>query len=242
MNVLVIGGSGYLGALVLPFLADRHHLRVYDLRPPSNPALEYFPGSVADPEALAKAAIGMDAVIFMAMGSNDPLNGDLWGRVESHADAFDVSVKGVHLTLYAARHAGVQHAVYTSSMSIFAGNGLDRDGADEDTPPDAHHTYALTKRLGEEVCRSACRHWGMSVNALRLYMPVSEEKWRIEARKTGSTPWTTAEDTARALLAALEYRDEFQAFTISGDYEQKRLNLSKAKRLLNWESMARLDR
>ncbi|BDI30586.1 hypothetical protein CCAX7_26370 [Capsulimonas corticalis] len=240
MNVLVIGGSGYLGQLVLPFLSERHRLRVLDLRPPSNPALEYIPGSVANTDALAEAVIGMDAVLFMAMGSNVPLDGDLWGRIESHADAFDVSVKGLYLTLYSAYQAGVKHAVYTSSMSIYKGNCLGRPGADEDTPPDADHPYALTKRLGEDVCRAVSRHRGMSVNALRLYMPVPEDRWREEAVKNQFTPWTTAEDTARAMLAALEYRDGFQAFTISGDYEQRVLNQEKAKRLLDWEPRQRL--
>ena len=44
---------------------------------------------------------------------------------------------------------------------------------------------------------------------------------------------------ARALLAALEYRNGFQAFQISGDYENKIMNMGKAKRLLGWEPLAR---
>ena len=45
---------------------------------------------------------------------------------------------------------------------------------------------------------------------------------------------------ARALLAALAYRGcGFQAFMISGDYEQKLMNMSKARRLLGWEPLAR---
>ena len=50
---------------------------------------------------------------------------------------------------------------------------------------------------------------------------------------------TTAGDVARAMLAALEYRGGFQTFMISGDYEQKVLNMSKAKRVLGWEPLAR---
>ncbi len=239
MRVLVIGGSGYLGTLVTPFLAQRHNLRVFDLRPPADPALEYVQGSACDPAALADAAVGMDAVLYMAMGSHPPMGDNEQGRMEARVTAFDVNVKGLHLALHAAHNANIGHAVYTSSMSIYGDNGVGRAGADEDTPPDATWTYGLTKRLGEEVCRSACREWGMSVNALRLYLPVPEEKWLAEAKK-GPTPWTTAEDTARALLAALDYQAGFQAFTISGDHEQKLLSLTKAKRLLDWEPLARL--
>ncbi len=238
MRVLVIGGSGFLGHLVLPFLAQRHSLRVFDLRPPSIPDLEYVPGDVCDPADLAGAVVGMDALLYMAMGSHPHVGGDA-ARIQARSSAFDVNVKGVYLALYAAHHAGVRHAVYTSSMSVYAGKGLGRAGADEDTPPDATDTYGFTKRLGEEVCRTACQVWGMSVNALRLFQPMVEEKWLAEARKGEPTPWTTGEDTARALLAGLEYRAGFEAFTISGDYEQKLLNLAKARRLLDWEPLAR---
>ncbi len=246
MRVLVIGGSGYLGTLVVPFLARHHHLRVFDLQPPEDQNVEYSQGSVCDPSALADAVAGMDAVLYMAMGSAAPLGGDHWGRVEARVDAFDVNVKGLHLALHAAQGAGISQAVFTSSMSVYADNGVGRTGSDEnivldgeDTPPDADWIYGFTKRLGEEVCRNACRVWGMDINALRLFLPVPEDKWLAAARRAAPTPWTTAEDTAQAIGAALEYRDGFQAFTISGDYAQTLMSLAKAKRLLNWEPLAR---
>ena len=239
MHILVIGGSGYLGTLVLPLMAPHHSLRVFDLRPPADPTLDYVEGSVCDYAALSEAVMGMDAVLYMALGSHVPLDGYDWGRIESHIDAFDVSVKGLYLALHAAHEAGVNHAVYTSSLSVYHENGAGRYLCDEDLPPDSRLIYGFTKRLGEEVCLNACREWGMSVNALRLFLPVPEEKWLVEASKGVPTPWTTAEDTARALLAAMEYREGFQAFTNSGDYQQKMMSLAKAKRLLNWEPLAR---
>ena len=245
MRVLVIGGSGYLGSLVNPFLAKRHTLRVFDLNPPSDLAseyvqeIEYVGGSVCDPEALANAVKDTDVVLYMAMGSHIPLDGDDWARIESRMNAFDVNVKGLHLALHAAHLAGISHTVFTSSLSVYSDNGIGSTGSDEERPPDSDYIYGFTKRLGEEVCRNACRMWGVSVNALRLFLPVPEDKWLAEARRAEPTPWTTAEDTARALLAALEFQDGFQAFTISGDYEQKLMNLAKAKRLLDWEPLAR---
>ena len=35
MNVLVIGGSGYVASLILPILLQRHNLRIFDLLPPA---------------------------------------------------------------------------------------------------------------------------------------------------------------------------------------------------------------
>ena len=203
-------------------LARRQALRGFDLRPPADASLEYVRGDARDPAALAEAVRGVDAVLYMAMGTDPGRDGGEAARMEARVTAFDVNVKGLHLALHAAHGAGVTHAVYT----------------DEDTPPDAVYAYGLTKHLGEEVCRHACRAWGLSVNALRLFFPVPEDKWQAEARG-GPTPMTTAEDTARALLAALEYRAGFEAFTISGDYAQGLLNMAKAKRLLGWEPLAR---
>jgi nucleoside-diphosphate-sugar epimerase len=33
MNLLVVGGSGYVGSIRLPTLAQHHRLRIFDLRP-----------------------------------------------------------------------------------------------------------------------------------------------------------------------------------------------------------------
>jgi nucleoside-diphosphate-sugar epimerase len=97
----------------------------------------------------------------------------------------------------------------------------------------------LSKRFGEEVCRNATRAWGMSVNALRLCFPTPDEEWLATAHAGTPTLATAAGDVAEALLAALAYRAGFQAFMISGDYEQKLLNMAKARRLLGWEPRAR---
>jgi nucleoside-diphosphate-sugar epimerase len=102
-----------------------------------------------------------------------------------------------------------------------------------------HHVYGFTKRLGEEVCRNAGGAWGMSVNVLRLCLPVADEQWYETVQPDKPTCMTAASDLAQALLAALEYRNGFQAFLITGDYEQKTVNMSKAKQVLGWEPLAR---
>lgn len=233
MHVLVIGGSGYLGGLVLPIIAQQHRLRVFDMRPPIDPNWEYHAGSVGDYAALAQAAAGVDALLYMAMG------GKAFETIESVSSNFDVSVKGVYLALHAAHHAQVPHAVYTSSMSVYSGELTDRYFNDEDLTPDSTHFYGLTKRFGEEICRNATRQWGMSANALRLCFPIPDEVWQAEAQPGKPVLATAASDVARAILAALRYRAGFQAFTISGDYQQKIMNMSKAERMLGWRPEVR---
>jgi nucleoside-diphosphate-sugar epimerase len=233
MRVLAVGGSGYLGSLVLPILAEQHTLRILDLHAPSDPSWEYSAGSVADFDLLERAVEGVDALLYMAMGEKE------FAAISSVTSNFDVNVKGVYLALYAAYQAGVSHAVYTSSMSIYDGSLIDRYFPDEEITPDATHFYGLSKRFGEEVCRNATRAWGMSVNALRLCYPTPDEEWLATTRAGTPTLATAASDVADALLAALAYRAGFQAFMISGDYEQKLHNMAKARRLLGWEPRAR---
>src|SRR5262245_36119198 len=220
MKVLVVGGSGYVGGLVLPALAQQHTLRIFDLRPPATPGWEYIAGAAGDLDALVRAAAGVDALLYMAMGEKKY---DTPSAITTNLDA---NVKGVYLALYAAHQTGVTHAVYTSSMSIYAGSLERRYFPDEEITPDASDLYGFTKRLGEEVCRNATRAWGMSVNVLRLCFPTADDEWRDKARQGTPTLATSAADVASALLAALNYRAGFQSFMISGDYEQRLMNMS----------------
>lgn len=233
MNILVIGGAGRVASIVLPYLKTLHHLRIYDLRAPADTSLEHIIGNVGDTEALASAAQGMDAVLYMAMGTLD------WDTPIGMHTAFDVNVKGVYLTLQAAHSAGVRHAVYCSSMSVYDGNLAAHYFYAEDQVPDARNIYGFTKYLGEQVCRNACNLRGISANALRLCFPTTDEDW-MKADRTGMRVLATAaSDVARAMDAALNYRNGFQAFMVSGEYEQTITNLAKARRVLGWEPLAR---
>jgi len=233
MKTLIIGGSGIVGTLVLPILAKTHELRIFDLCAPQTGSYDYVQGDVREYADLAKAAAGMDRLVYMAMGSLD------WTEIRGITSAFDVNVKGLYLALRAAREAGITQAVYTSSMSVYSGDLLRRVFTDEDIPPDETDLYGFTKRLGEEVCQNAARRWHMHVNALRLCHPASEEKWLRETVVGTPTISTTANDVARAIAAALELQAGFQAFMISGDYENRLMRMDKARRLLGWEPLAR---
>jgi nucleoside-diphosphate-sugar epimerase len=239
MRVLVVGGAGYVASLVMPVLRQQHAVRVLDTRPPPTDA-EHVRGSATNYRDLTRAVEGMDAVIHCAMGSHD------WSTPGGVADAFDVNVKSVHLTLMAARDAGVPHAVYVSSMSVY--RDLTQRRLDETVPADATDLYGLTKRLGEQVCLAAASEWGLSINVLRLVWPTPDEIWPAWG------PWQTpgplyatdgtliqatrASDLGRAILAALDHRDGFQIFTISGDESARLWSTAKARQVLGWAPTA----
>jgi len=232
MKVLLAGGSGIVATLVIPFLKQHHTLRVFDRRAPEDTTLEFLKGELADPQALKEAVKGMDAFIYLAMGSVDWEN---WSGIES---AYDVNIKGLHFLFRTAAQEGITQAVYCSCMSVYA-DLRNRYFPDEEIPPDETELYGFTKWLGEEVCRNAWRRWGIHVNALRLCHPTLKEQWMKETTLGIPTIATTDEDVASVMNAALQLQAGFQAFMVSGDYEQKTMNLSKASRMLGWSPQAR---
>ena len=237
MRVLVIGGSGYVGTLTLPLLAEQFTLRVFDRNPPSDPRWEYLQGDITDPAALDRAAEGAHLLLYMAMGTVRGLSG-----IHEPIPAYDVNVKGVHLALGAAVKAGIKRAVYTSSLSVYDDHLDIRSGVTdrEGIPPEPHSLYGFTKLLGEEVCAFFARAHNLPTLALRLFMPVSQEKWHAEHDPTQVDGRTSAPDLARAFAAALDYdHTGFDVIHITGDTSGRAYHHEKAKRLLGWEPMER---
>jgi nucleoside-diphosphate-sugar epimerase len=235
MRLLVVGGCGLVGSMVVPVLARTHEVRVLDLRPPATPVsgVDYHTGDVHDVDLVASLSSGVDSLVFMAMG---PLAD--WGSPENARTHFDVAVSGLYLALTGAAKAGVRHAVYTSSMSVYPYEELTGmvTFPDESVPPTATDFYGLAKRLGEEVARTATERWDMDAVCLRLCFPAADDEW-----PRGDTPMkraisTSARDVAAAIEAALHRRGHgFDAYAISGDATGRTMSLDKARRELGWE-------
>ncbi|WP_370366958.1 NAD-dependent epimerase/dehydratase family protein [Catenulispora sp. GP43] len=211
MRILLIGGSGYVGSLMLPGLAAHHEVRVLDLVPPQGDC-DHVVGSATDPRLLAAALDGMDAVVHAAMGRRSDTD---WPHPDT-ASAFEVNVASVYATLEAAHAAGVPRAVLIGSLSVFdEGRLIDRD-VDEDSEPDGTNVYGVTKRLAEQVGRIAADAHGLTVTVLRLAFPTPDEVWPrwalpvaeepVEIRRADGSlvPALAASDLSAAVSAALE--------------------------------------
>lgn len=237
MQLLIVGGSGKVGSLVLPHLAQHHDLRVFDLRPPRGDVdAEYVEGDIRDFDAVSAAMAGADALLFMAMGPVAP-----WGTPANARAHFDVAVPGLYLCLRAAREHGIEHAVYTSSMSVYREGG-GRRYPDESIEPDAIEFYGFAKRLGEQICANAVDLGGPSVVALRLCHPIADDEFPATDNPVKAVIGTSARDTARAILAGLDYRRHgFEAFAISGDAAEQLVPIGRARDVLGWEPLDRTD-
>lgn len=248
MKVLLVGGSGHVGTMTLPYMKPHHEFRVLDMSPPKDASVEYIQGSVTDAAIVQEAMQGMDTFIYMVMQRPTSDRSSV-ANFDDIVANYDVNAKGVHLVLHAAKEAGIRHAVYTSTFTVHE-RTRNNFPYEDVVPRDNPGVYGLTKSFGEQACEYFAREHEMSLIALRITGPSTREQWlerrpQILARLQGTSTeesvhiwWTDEEDLARAYLAAIsvEHRG-FDAVFIAGDYEQREINLSKAKRLLGWEPL-----
>ena len=231
---MLVGGSGKVGGMVVPFLKERLAVRILDLRAPVDPDVEYVSGHLGSTETVGRALEEVDAVVYMAMPPVEVLQ-DL---LLSH----DVNVKGVHIVLEMAYAAGIRRAVYLSTGSVHAHRP---HFPSEDVPCDAASVYGFTKALGESVCHWFCRtRRDMTVVALRLWNPVAVPEWeKAHATTPGPRPsrlCTLDRDVAESLRLSLSCEAVgFHPIFIAGDSDGTSINLSMAEKLLGWRPTPR---
>lgn len=152
---LVTGGTGFIGAHLVRLLRQRGEpVRVLDLKPPLEPVpgVEYRTGSITDPAAVAAAVAGCRRVFHLAALSG------LWGP--DKAAFLSVNRDGTRNVLAAARAAGVETVVHTSTESILIamGRGRGPQVVDEDTQcrlEEMAGAYCQGKFLAEAEARAA---------------------------------------------------------------------------------------
>lgn len=232
MNVLVVGAAGHVGGILRPALEAEHTCRYLDVRPIEGAEDRTIIGSCADYNDCLRAMEGMDACIQLAMVHMRHENREQMGL------AYDVHVKGMALLLDTLHQQGGRKMVYASTLSVYERSRPADGTRDETSPPDATGLYGLTKRLGEEVCRAFCkRHPEMSVLALQMVLPKTDEQWAqpLQEGRGDRNFMTGPQDLRRAYLNALALEHTgYDAVFICSDVEGKYLDLGKAARLLDW--------
>jgi len=152
INILVTGGSGFLGkAIVRELIATDALLKaekivIFDIKESSekidDDRIEYFTGDIRDPEALKTAFTGIDIVIHSAAMID-------WG-IYTEDDVLSINFTGTENVINACLHCKVRYLVFTSSLdAIYDGNPL--INVDESHPyPNKHRTsYCRSKYLAE---------------------------------------------------------------------------------------------
>lgn len=118
MTTLVTGAAGFLGSHVARQLVSRgDDVRVLMRASSTNRAiadlsLEYVTGDLRDPASLERAMKGVKRVFHVAADYR------LWARRKQ--DIYDSNVGGTKNLLEAARRAGVEQLIYTSTVATIA--------------------------------------------------------------------------------------------------------------------------
>jgi nucleoside-diphosphate-sugar epimerase len=157
LNILVTGGSGFLGSAVVRELLDQHPIlqasliKIFDIREPaacSDPRVSYHAGDVCNYGDISDACKGIDLVIHSAAIVD-------WGT-HPEEEVCAVNVTGTEHVIRACLEQGVKYLVFTSSLdAIFTGKPM--VDIDESVPfPESHpNMYCRSKELAERAVSAA---------------------------------------------------------------------------------------
>jgi UDP-glucose 4-epimerase len=201
VKVLVTGGSGFIGSHVVDrVIAHGHDARIFDLVPsPYHDSVETVLGDLCNPQDVARALEGCDAVVHLAAVADV----DQVAKDPGLTDR--VNVQGTQTLLEATREARISRFVYASTIWVY-GDAAGPEALDEDTPLDhPKHFYTATKIAGEMYTVSYGELYGVEWTILRFGIPYGPR-----ARPTAVVPAFTA----KALAG--------QPLTIAGDGTQSR--------------------
>jgi uronate dehydrogenase len=232
--ILVTGATGEVGRGVLPFLERAFPLRLLSLDPPGDDPRR-VQADLLDWNALAAAMEGISAVLHLAVapGRSGVYEDDRFNDLR-----FDVNVKGTFHVFETARRAGVKRVVHVSSLMVLWGHGADRF-VPGDAPPRPVGTYALTKRLGEQIAEHYARAYGMEVVTLRMAAPLDVASAAGKLVRPQQVPFP---DLAQAFMRALTVSlPEYAALTIVGESSRRMWDLEPARKVLGYEPQYRLD-
>ena len=240
MRVLVAGNRGYIGAVLVPFLRTAGHdvggldLGLYegcDLGPAlDGPALN---GTGQQPQRDMRDVTppdlaGYDAVLCLAALSNDPI-GDL-----NPAATYSVNLDGTLTLAKAAKEAGIERFLFSSSCSLYGAAGSGGVGEDAEMFPVTPYGQSkvdaereLTLLADDNFSPVYLRNATAYGASTRLRLDIVVNNLTAIALTTGKvhlqsdgTPWRPLvhiEDISRAFLAMLEAPREVihnQAFNV----------------------------
>ncbi len=166
MKVLVTGGAGFIGAhLVAALVAAGDEVVALDNLRRGDAAklpdgVRFVEGDIRDPAAVRAALDGCARVYHLAAQSN------VLGAVGDADYSFTSNVVGTYNVLVAARDAGMERVVFTSSREAYG--EVDRLPVAEEQAMNPKNSYGASKAAGEVYCRAFQGTYGLDVSVLRL--------------------------------------------------------------------------
>jgi nucleoside-diphosphate-sugar epimerase len=141
MNILITGGSGFIGTnLVTDLLKEGHNVTIYDkLKSEKYPDI-CIVADVRDKEQLSQSMRGVDAVYHLAAEHRDD--------VQPISLYYEVNVGGAENIVYALKENDVNRLIFTSTVAVY---GLNSGIPNEDNPVNPFNDYGKSKYEAEKV-------------------------------------------------------------------------------------------
>ena len=219
MHVLVTGGLGHIGAALIRHLAESRRVRaitildnlltqryasLFDL--PKEGDYTFVEGDVLEPEDVARAMRGVDAVVHLAAITNAENSFDISEQVQA------VNYGGTRNVVEACIQQGVQSLVFPSTTSVYGPvSGIAREECDRsELCPQS--PYATSKLAAEQEILAASQRGDINGVVLRLgtiFGPSPGMRFHTAVNKfiffavTGRalTVWSDAVELVRPYLA-----------------------------------------
>src|SRR5690348_809425 len=249
MRVLVTGGAGFIGSQFVRRLATAgDRVVVLDkLTYAGNRAnlagVEhvFHQGDIADPEAVARAAKGCEAIVNFAAETH--VDRSILGPAEFIA----TDVLGTQVLLDHARRHGLRH-VQVSTDEVYGDIPPDAPAATEESPLRPSSPYSASKAGGELQVLAYVRTYGVDALITRgantygprqypekflpLFITNAFDRQPLPVYGDGRQrrEWLHVEDHCAGIEVALRKGEAGQAYNVSG---QERENLEVVRRILD---------
>ena len=249
MKILVTGGAGFIGSHFVRHLAGQgEEVVVLDkLTYAGNPANlegvehEFHQGDIADPDAVARAARGVDAIVNFAAETH--VDRSILGP----AEFILTDVLGTQVLLDHARHHGLR-LLHVSTDEVYGDIPLDAPPCTEDAPLRASSPYSASKAGGELQVLAYVRTYGVDALITRgantygprqypekflpLFITNAFDRQPLPVYGDGRQrrEWLHVDDHCAGIEVALRKGAAGQAYNVSG---QERENLEVVRRILD---------
>lgn len=271
MNILVTGGSGFIGSHVVDKLIDTNHIvRVFDIKEPHRQEhVEFLKGDISSKEDVKGSLAGIEIVYHIAAFSNIDLVKD------NPLTTIEYNIMGTAYLLEECRRQGVKRFILASSVYVDSENG---------------HLYTTAKIASELLCKNYNSLYSLPYTILRYgtaYGPRSRgtdvvsifvnsalngQNLVVHGSGNQKRHFIYVEDLALGNLAALNPAAENKTYTLPGkepvsinklaeiitrlfnnriatehnfaredDYQGEILALDTTKRELGWEPKVSLE-
>ena len=165
-NILIIGGSGFVGTRLISLLQSRFTVLNIDKKPSVLHSKLTETGDVRELESLTAQLAGQEAVILLAAEHCD--------NVSPISLYYDVNVEGMRNVLTAMDDQGVKNIVFTSTVAIYGIN--QPDPPTEISPEVPFNHYGKSKLQAEQVLREwAAKGGGRNALIIRPTVIFGEE-------------------------------------------------------------------